>query len=98
MGNLRIYNVMTSRPKTNYVQFRIREDIKEELQIVAEMRGLTMSALIHSLIVKTIREEKEREPQAFRHKDVIVTVKKDSHGKMAPDNTPSKVRPKKKQG
>ena len=56
--------------KDTYIQFRIREDVKNSLQKVAEMRGLTMSALLHSLAVKAIREEKEREPQAFQPKGV----------------------------
>lgn len=52
--------------KDTFLQIRIRENVKRELQKVAEMRGLTMSALIHSLIVKAIREEKEADPRAFR--------------------------------
>jgi hypothetical protein len=53
------------RFKDSYVQIRIRDDIKADLQKVAELRGLTMSALLHSLIVRTIREEKELSPQGF---------------------------------
>lgn len=52
-------------PKDTFLQIRIREEIKEDLRLVAEARGLTISALIHSLIVKTIREEREQYPGSF---------------------------------
>lgn len=52
--------------KSEYVQFRIRDDIKRELKIVAELRGLSMSSLIHSLVVQAIREEREASPHAFK--------------------------------
>lgn len=52
-------------PKDTWLQIRIREEIKDDLRIAAELRGLTVSALLHSLIVKTIREEKEVQPSAF---------------------------------
>lgn len=61
----RINNVMTAKLKGTFIQFRVTDDIKHDLQIVAELRGLTMSSLLHSLMVKTIREEKDREPRAF---------------------------------
>ncbi len=52
--------------KDTYIQFRVKDEIKEDLRIVAELRGLSVSALLHSMATRTIREEKEREPQAFR--------------------------------
>src|SRR5688572_13976980 len=58
------YNIVRT-VKSRFLQIRINEDIKSDFQIVAELRGLSTSALIHSLIVKTIREEKAREPRAF---------------------------------
>jgi hypothetical protein len=58
-------NVMT-KLKGTYIQFRVREDVKDDLQKVAEIRGLTMSGLIHSMVVNAIREEKERDPAAFQ--------------------------------
>jgi hypothetical protein len=59
------YNIVPT-VKTKFLQIRISEDIKADLQVVAELRGLSTSALIHSLIVKTVREEKNREPRAFQ--------------------------------
>lgn len=59
----RINNVMT-RQKGTFIQIRATDQIKAELQIAADLRGLTMSSMIHSLITQAIREEKEREPDA----------------------------------
>ena len=73
-GKARINNVMT-RPKSTYIQFRVSDDVKRELQIVAELRGLSMSGLIHSFIVKAIREEKEADPQAFKRGIPMTTLK-----------------------
>jgi antitoxin component of RelBE/YafQ-DinJ toxin-antitoxin module len=62
-------NVMTtSKAKDAFLQIRIREEVKQDLAVLAELRGLSMSALINSLIVKAIREEKNADPIAFRQK------------------------------
>lgn len=47
------------------INVRTTEQIKQELEITARLRGLTVSSLINSLAVSAIREEKEREPRAF---------------------------------
>lgn len=60
--------VTNRRAKDAFLQIRIREDVKEELAVLAELRGLSMSALINSLIVRAIREEKMESPEAFRAK------------------------------
>lgn len=60
-----LYNVMTKQNKGKLVNFRVREDLKREFEITAELRGTTLSGLIHQLLVKAVREEKDREPQAF---------------------------------
>jgi len=51
--------------KADRLNLRIREDIKRDLMITAELRGLTMSGLINSLIVRAIREEKDRDLKAL---------------------------------
>lgn len=61
--------------KAKFLQIRIREDIKDDFQKVAELRGLSVSALIHSLIVKTIREEKQAAPEAFQVNGRTVATK-----------------------
>lgn len=49
------------------INVRTTEQIKQDLEIAAELKGLTVSALVNSLVVKTIREEKDREPKAFEN-------------------------------
>lgn len=70
--------VMTAigQGKDTYIQFRVREDLKEDIRRTAEARGLSVSGLIHSLLVRAIREEKELSPDAFQrerseHEEII---------------------------
>lgn len=58
--------------KDTYIQVRIRDDLKEDVQITASARGLTMSALIHSLLTQAVREEKEKYPQVFKTQRIAV--------------------------
>jgi hypothetical protein len=48
------------------ISVRTTERIKRDLEITARLRGLTVAALVNSLVVAAIREEKEREPRAFK--------------------------------
>lgn len=59
--------VMTvGKAKDSFLQIRIREDVKRDLGLLSESRGLSMSSLINSLIVRAIREEKAQAPETFR--------------------------------
>lgn len=51
------------------INVRTTEEIKRDLEITARLRGLTVSALINSLAVKAIREEKQIEPLAFKQEN-----------------------------
>lgn len=48
------------------INVRTTPQIKRDLEVAAELRGLTVSAVVNSAVVKVIREEKEREPAAFK--------------------------------
>ena len=48
------------------INVRTTERIKHDLEITAELRGLTVSSLVNSLAVSAIREEKSLVPDAFR--------------------------------
>lgn len=61
---------MLYMPKEMRINVRTTPQIKRELEIAARLRGITPSALVNSVVVKAIREEKEREPQAFQPKGV----------------------------
>jgi len=52
--------------KNDRIYIRVSSQIKEEFEKVANYRGLTPSTLLHSLVVKTIHEARQFEPQAFR--------------------------------
>lgn len=60
-----IYNVMTLKKEVN-LNVRIRSDVRDDFKIVAELRGISVSGLLHQYMVKLIREEKERDPEAFK--------------------------------
>lgn len=48
------------------INVRLTDETHEDFKIVCELRGVSMSGALHQFIVKSIREEKEREPQAFQ--------------------------------
>jgi hypothetical protein len=60
-----MYDVMTTNSKEININLRVRKDVREEFKIVADLRGASMSSLIHQFMVQCIREEKERTPEAF---------------------------------
>lgn len=62
MSSYNLYNVMS---KEVLLTIRTRPEIREEFKKVAELRGATMSTLIHQFMVSLIREEKDREPGVF---------------------------------
>src|SRR5687767_9417302 len=56
---------MAGKNKEVLINIRLKPETREEFRISAELRGATMSGLLHQFIVRTIREEKERDPEAF---------------------------------
>lgn len=58
-----LYNVATK--KEVLVTIRIAENVRDEFKIAAQLRGASMSGLMHQYIVRTIREEKELSPHSF---------------------------------
>ena len=60
-----LYNVMTNGNKEVLVNFRLRPDVRDEFKAVAELRGSTMSNILHQYAIKLIREERERDPKGF---------------------------------
>lgn len=61
---------MTGKNKEVLINIRLKPDTREEFRIAAELRGATMSGLLHQFIVRTIREEKERDPEAFANLEI----------------------------
>lgn len=58
-------NVMTKEMKDVRINLKISPTKRREFQIVAELRGGTVSGLLHQFIVKAIHEEKMNHPDAF---------------------------------
>ena len=44
---------------------KVREDIKDEFEIAAKLEGMDMSGMVRNFMIRTIREAKQREPEAF---------------------------------
>lgn len=51
--------------KTTSINLRISPEFRRDVEALAAYHGLTMSSYVHSVLVKAIRAEKEREPHAF---------------------------------
>lgn len=51
--------------KIKMINVRLGEQTHKDFKIACELKGGGMAQILHQFIVKTIREEKEREPQAF---------------------------------
>lgn len=52
------------------INVRTTAQIKRELEIAARLKGIKPSSLVNWAVVQAIREEKERDPQAFRQSNV----------------------------
>lgn len=51
--------------KVKMINVRLTPEVHDAFKIACELRGVSMSSFLHQTVVKAIREEKEREPQAF---------------------------------
>jgi hypothetical protein len=50
------------------LNIRIKPELKADLESVADFYGLTVTSYVHSVLIRKMREEKEREPEAFQLK------------------------------
>lgn len=57
--------IVMASPKVKMVNVRLTPSVHEAFRIAAELRGASMSSLLHQFIVRTIREERELDPRAF---------------------------------
>lgn len=71
---------MAGKNKEVLINIRLKPETREEFRISAELRGATMSGLLHQFIVRTIREEKERDPEAFANMQVISPAEESTVG------------------
>lgn len=52
-------------PKREQINFRVKPEMKADLDALADFHGLTVSSYVHSVLVKQIRQEREATPEAF---------------------------------
>lgn len=53
-------------PKVRMINVRLKPETHDDFKLACELRGGSMSSILHQFIVRTIREEKENEPRAFK--------------------------------
>ena len=51
--------------KQKMLTVKVAAPVLQDFKIAAELKGGTMSAIVHMFVVHTIREQKERNPEAF---------------------------------
>ena len=65
--------------KEKLLTVKVAPLVLRDFKIAAELKGGTMSALVHMFVVQTIREQKERNPEAFKKRSEyerpVVTAK-----------------------
>ena len=52
--------------KVRMINVRLKPEPHDDFKLACELRGGSMSSILHQFIVRTIREEKENEPRAFK--------------------------------
>lgn len=65
--------MFTMPGKKVILNLRLEPEIRDQFALAAKLRGASMSGLLHQFIIRTIREEKEMEPQAFKKKGILAT-------------------------
>lgn len=55
-----------SSRKERMINVRLSSVVHDQFKIACRLRGGSMSSILHQFIVRTIREERELEPNAFR--------------------------------
>jgi antitoxin component of RelBE/YafQ-DinJ toxin-antitoxin module len=84
--------------KSTSINLRITPSFRNELQALADYRGLTLSSLAHSLLVKAIRQEKQNEPEAFAESERIVNDQiSRQNGITLAENSPHRLKAPKTQ-
>lgn len=48
---------------------KVAPHVLKDFKVAAELKGGTMSALVHMFVVQTIREQRELNPEAFRKRN-----------------------------
>lgn len=67
-----LYDVMTNESAGKekeddevILNIRVQREVREQFRLAAKLKGSSMSGLLHQFVIKTIREEKSLDPEAF---------------------------------
>lgn len=82
---------LMASPKVRMINVRLTPEIHESFKIACDLRGVSMSSLMHQFVVKTIREEREIEPKAFRQELLPAKAIRASLGEMADERKKRKT-------
>lgn len=63
-----LYDVMKKTLKEVLMTLRVRPDVRDSFRVVAEMKGATMSGLIHQFMMRSIRDMQDTYPEEFKAK------------------------------
>lgn len=74
MSSGRLYSPVPKKSRQSLLTVRLTPELMAEFYIAAELRGATRSSLVHQFIVKTIREERQQQPDAFTPERVNVAL------------------------
>jgi hypothetical protein len=78
-GMVRMTPTMSTQKETR-LNLRMKDSFRAEMETLADYLGLTLSSYAHSLLVRSVREEKLRYPDAF------LTQEDHTEGLIAPDS------------
>ena len=67
--------------KTKMINVRINEQTHNDFKVACELKGAGMAQILHQFIVRTIREERDREPEAFKTQSDLIKV--EDKGKLS---------------
>lgn len=79
--NGKFRHIVASAMSTNkevLINLRVRPEVRDEFKLAAELRGATMSGLLHQFIFRIIREEKIENPEAFEERPQPEVVPSDT--------------------
>ena len=87
-----MYKVNTKKNKDVRINLKAAEELRQEFRLVAELRGSTMSNLLHQFIVATVWEEKKKHPEAFAGIRIVDSTPEETDSDPSKDD---KITPRK---
>lgn len=70
---------VVAKNREKLLTVRVSPDVLWDFKIAADLKGAKMSSLVHMFVVQTIRDSKERNPEAFKKRNEyerpVVTAK-----------------------